>query len=182
MTPAEIIREIIRKEGGWVNHKADRGGATNYGISLRYAKSRGLRFDLDRDGDVDADDIRLVTPATAFDAFMEDFYLAPGFDRCPVELQSQLTDYAVNSGPGQAIKSLQTTVNRLGDYALKTDGGLGPKTLSAVRLCCDFHGVRSVNNALVEERLWFFRDLCRRDPSQLVFMDGWRKRARSFWL
>ena len=31
-----------RWEGGYVNHAADPGGATNFGISLRFLKSQGL--------------------------------------------------------------------------------------------------------------------------------------------
>ena len=58
----EIIDDIIQREGGYNDIKEDKGGATNFGISLRYASGIGL--DLDNDGDVDKDDIRIVSIET----------------------------------------------------------------------------------------------------------------------
>ena len=31
----EMIDDILRREGGYVNHPADRGGPTNYGITQK---------------------------------------------------------------------------------------------------------------------------------------------------
>lgn len=176
-----IADEILRIEGGFVNHPADPGGATNHGISLRYARSKGLQFDLDRDGDVDEHDIRLVTPEIARGAFFEDFFYGPKIHTLPEPLHAQMFDYAVNSGPGQAIKSLQHALNRLG-YRLATDGRIGLMTQQATLSAVTRFGVAAVNNALVEERQAFLRDLVRRKPEKRVFHVGWQKRAASFWL
>ena len=35
MSIQRIINDIIRKEGGYVNHPDDKGGSTNYGITLK---------------------------------------------------------------------------------------------------------------------------------------------------
>ena len=40
----KIIKNIIRREGGFVNHPADKGGATKYGITQATLGSwRGLK-------------------------------------------------------------------------------------------------------------------------------------------
>lgn len=178
---AAIIREIIRIEAGFVDDKDDAGGATNCGVSLRYARSKGLRFDLDGDGDVDVADIRLVQTDDAFDAFLEDFFFGPRINELPEGLQAQVADFAVNSGPGQAIMCLQRVVSQLG-YPTAVDGGIGPKTLAAVAGACRKHGVGLVNNRLVWERIEFLHGIVRRKPSQARFIGGWLKRARSYLL
>ena len=50
MAKAEILFKVIRKwEGGWSDHKNDKGGKTNMGITLSTWKSCGY----DKDGPPD---------------------------------------------------------------------------------------------------------------------------------
>ena len=126
----DILDEVLRSEGGFVEDPADPGGATNHGISLRYA--RGVGLDNDGDGDTDRDDILSVTADQARDLYRDDFWVRPGLDRLPGEIQPVMVDWAVNSGPPRPIMAMQRVIN-LADigHTLDDDGVMGPKTRRA---------------------------------------------------
>ena len=46
----QMAVEIVVHEGGLSKNKNDRGGITNFGVSLRYARGKGLVMDLNHDG------------------------------------------------------------------------------------------------------------------------------------
>jgi lysozyme family protein len=118
---------VLRYEGGFVNHPADPGGATNHGISLRFARSLGRLLDLDRDGDVDADDIMLVTPAEAAKLYRARFWDTVRADDLPPPVAMVAFDTAINCGPDRAARWLQFALR------LPQDGAIGPRTLAAAR-------------------------------------------------
>lgn len=176
MTPRSLAEDIVRREGGWVDDPDDSGGATNYGVSLRYA--RGIGLDLDGDGDTDADDIRLVTPDKAVDLYLDDFYYKPRFHRLPEPLHAVIFDMAVNAGPPRALILLQEVLNMVG-YDLTEDGVMGPKTRRAAEEAYSMMGEWLIN-AYVEQRKNFYRSLAARNPSQRKFLRGWLNRAEEF--
>jgi lysozyme family protein len=53
------LPKLLRWEGGYVNDPADAGGATNKGVTL--TTWRNLGYDKDGDGDIDANDIKLLS-------------------------------------------------------------------------------------------------------------------------
>ncbi|MEI6901359.1 MAG: glycosyl hydrolase 108 family protein, partial [Bacteroidota bacterium] len=55
--------EILQYEGGFVNDPLDKGGATNMGVTI--ATWQKVGYDKDGDGDIDIDDIRLLSKEDA---------------------------------------------------------------------------------------------------------------------
>lgn len=175
-----ILDGILKAEGGYVDDPSDAGGATNHGVSLRYAKGKPLaELDLDHDGDIDKHDIRLVTIELARSLYKEDFFYNPGLNRFPAEFHAQLFDISVNAGGSRAVALLQRALGAL-SYPVATDGQIGPKTLSELLRAIARYGVKRVNNEIVTQRIAFYEDIIRRKPSQVRFHDGWMSRARGF--
>lgn len=100
-------------EGGYSNDPADPGGETKYGISKRSYPHL---------------DIKNLTREQARPIYRADFWGPAGCDAVPRALKYPLFDFAVNSGPKQAVKILQ---RRLGVVA---DGSIGPITLQEIAL------------------------------------------------
>jgi lysozyme family protein len=173
----EMIADILRREGGYVDDPADAGGATKHGISLRYARGLGLQMDLDDDGDVDEDDIRMVSPAQAAALYERDFLVHPKFDKLPIDLQPHMFDMSVNHGPARAAMILQGALNELG-ADLDEDGRIGPATRRALNAMTAPWAL--LQNAMVDERLMFYEAIVDRRPSQEHFLAGWRNRAEEF--
>ncbi|EPH1975837.1 glycosyl hydrolase 108 family protein, partial [Acinetobacter baumannii 45002_8] len=43
MNIEQYLDELIKREGGYVNNPADRGGATKYGITQAVARTNGFK-------------------------------------------------------------------------------------------------------------------------------------------
>jgi len=158
---------VLSTEGGYVNHPADPGGATNHGVSLRFASSIGRVLDLDHDGDVDEADIQLITPAVARGVFRTFFWDRVGAAELPAGVDLLVFDAAVHCGVGAASRWLQACAG------VTVDGQLGPITRAALRLktasaagaralAIDFHGRRIAHHAGL--------------PNQKDFGLGWSRR------
>jgi len=122
-----IAGEIVAREGGYVNDPDDPGGATKYGITIHTMRRLGL--DLDRDGDVDAQDVARLSPAQAVDIFVQHYFVAPRIAELPEPLQASVFDMYVNAGHN-AVKILQRLLVQMGE-TLVVDGAIGPRTVAA---------------------------------------------------
>ncbi|MFC3169315.1 holin-associated N-acetylmuramidase [Paracoccus fontiphilus] len=123
----EVAAQIVAREGGYVNDPDDPGGATNFGVTVGTMESLGL--DLNKDGRVDATDVRMLTRAQAQQIFVEHYFKRPRLSELPDTVQASVFDMYVNAG-ANAVKILQRLVARMG-FAATADGAIGPQTIAA---------------------------------------------------
>ena len=159
------IPKLLALEGGYVNDPADRGGATNMGITLGSWRSMG--YDKDGDGDIDVDDIRRLCRRD-LEMFVENFFWKRwrADEIRDQKLAEMLVDWTWCSGRWGIV-----IPQRL--LQLTDDGIVGGKTLSAVNAADPGKFLIDLYNA----RLAFLRSIFRRDSSQLRFAKGWVNRV-----
>lgn len=163
MDTDKVLKEILAREGGFVNHPSDKGGATNFGITIKtLSEWRGKP--------VTIDDVKNLTQSEAMAIYRKKYVEAPGFHLLPDPLAAQLVDYGVNSGTLLAAHKLQMLLG------VEQDGKIGPETLAAVAK----QDIIKLNNALVAERVKMFARIVVKAKTQIVFLVGWIERALSF--
>lgn len=181
-TVEQMARDIVAREGGYVNDPADPGGATNHGVTL--ATMQRLGMDLDGDGNVTAADVKLLTADQAVQIFMSDYYHAPHIDQLPDAIQPDVFDMQVNAG-ATAVKLLQQLVTRMG-FTCADDGAIGPQTIAQVKAA--YAGAPDhLNDAYAIARRNYYYALGDAHPALRKFArtpdggkGGWITRAESF--
>lgn len=165
-----IIRGLVVREGGYVDHPADRGGPTKYGITQEtLAGWRGHP--------VTAADVAALSVEEASEIYA-DRYVRPlaRLEFIP-DVFALMVDIAVMSGVATAIRLLQSTLNSMTTLdVLAVDGILGQKTVMAVVRMAPGRVVQ----AMVKARVLMLARMVERDPSQSVFLVGWLNRTLAF--
>lgn len=158
------LDEVLRHEGGYVDHPSDPGGATNMGITHKtLARWRNVSpwWKLPKA------EVKALGRAEA-----ARIYRASYWDRCKAGnmsagLDLALFDFAVNSGPDRAIRALQTELGVL------ADGQVGPLTLGAIKTWAGSKGIAGLIGALCDRRLGFLNRL----STFPTFGKGWSNRV-----
>ena len=142
---------LVTHEGGFSNHPDDPGGATMYGVTEAVARENGYTGHMQ---DFLLEDAKKIYRTRYWDACQ--------CDAMPEAIRYPLFDAAVNSGPGQAIKWLQSAAG------VKADGALGPVTKHAVAMASPM----VLRQQIVGRRLRFMTERANW-PS---FSKGWSRR------
>lgn len=176
------IPTILRHEGGFSDDKTDPGGATNFGISLRFLIKSGdldgdglLDGDIDGDHDIDVDDIRKMTRKEAENIYFLYFWQKYDYSRInSLLLATKIFDLSVNAGPAQAHKISQRAIWSANSYkCIEDDSLLGPKTISFLNKT----NPDLILAALKSEAAGFYRGLIQKNPDLNKYLNGWLKRA-----
>lgn len=155
---ATALALTLRYEGGYSDHPADPGGATNLGITrATLSQARGHA--------VSKADVKALTHGEAASIYRRNYWDAVQGDKWPAGLDAALFDYAVNSGPSAAVKALQIVLG------CKADGHVSSSLLTAAASA----DVISTINALCRRRLGFLQRL----RTFKTFGRGWRARVES---
>ncbi|WP_158541505.1 glycoside hydrolase family 108 protein [Pelagibacterium lacus] len=154
------LGHVLDAEGGYVDHPADPGGATNMGITHKtLARWRNISpwWELEKS------EVRALGRSEA-----AAIYKALYWDRCkagslPAGLDLAVFDYAVNSGPDRAVRTLQALVG------VTQDGFVGPITLGEIAR----RDTRALVEALCDQRMGFLQKL----SGWASFGRGWSSRV-----
>ncbi len=151
-------------EGGLSNHKADRGGLTNHGVTQKtyneYRKNAGLSP-------------RSVTGITSDEVtaiYRTKYWNVAKCGVMPAPLDLYVFDAAVNHGPARAVKLLQRALGE------DDDGQVGPVTVGALQEEVAAGQLPELCRNYLATRQDFYDQIIENDPSQQVFANGWSNR------
>lgn len=161
----EYIGRVLDREGGYVDHPNDRGGPTNYGITMNTLSSwRGQA--------VSVEDVKVLSKSEAAKIYRTRYWNAPGFGslNLPSLLAEAVFDTAVNSGPARAVRMLQRSIG------VTDDGVIGPITTQALQRA----NPARLTARYLAHRGVFYGEIIGRDSSQQAFRNGWANRLAEF--
>lgn len=160
----ECLKIILKHEGCYSNHPADKGKATNFGITQRVydefnaSRAKSLK------------DVREITSDEVGDIYYTSYWLPASCDNLPKPLDILVFDFAVNSGVRRATRTLQMCLG------VSVDGSIGKQTLAAVTKLQESGKLPELCEKYMTVRSEFFKSIVARDPSQQVFLKGWLNR------
>lgn len=146
----------LKEEGGWVDHPSDPGGETNMGVTKKIWEEWVGH-------PVPAGSLQNLTVADVVPLYKAKYWDKVRGDDLPEGVDYAMFDFAINSGPTRAIKTLQRAVG------VTPDGVIGPKTLAAVNAMPP----RDLVDEICDKRLAFLQGL----PTWPIFGRGWSNRV-----
>ncbi|BFU90139.1 MAG: hypothetical protein NTAFB01_13260 [Nitrospira sp.] len=155
------VEIVMQHEGGYADVSQDRGGKTKYGISQKQYPEL-----------VDFESFRREQ---AIEIYKRDYW-QPEFNMIALQkMADKLFDSSVHMGKVTAVKLLQQALNDI-RFTVTVDGRFGAQTLLAVNLACQKH-TKALLDAWRARLARHYVEIVLNDQTQLVFLDGWLKRA-----
>jgi len=160
----KIIDDIIKREGGFVDNPADRGGPTKYGITqMTLAETRGHPVTRQDVADLTIDEARTI--------YRRKYVEKPGFTSISEPLLDLIVDTGVHSGVETAVRLLQKVLD-----ITPRDGILGPKTQAVIQRA----NTDLLYRKFLAERIRFLGRLIEARRENAEFAGGWMNRVANF--
>lgn len=152
---------VLPHEGGYSNNPADKGGATNFGITEATARRHGYQGDM-----------RDLPQETAESIYAAEYW--PGLEAVDNQaVASKIFDLRVNFGVAGGNRVAQQAANQLVDPPTAEDGRWGPDTVATINSADPADMLDELATAAAAR----YQAIVERDPSQETFLRGWMKRA-----
>lgn len=169
----QYIADLIRREGGYVDHPADRGGPTMYGITELVARAYGY-----------SGPMQSMPRALAVQIYTERYWIDPKFHLVhdhSAAVAEELLDTGVNMGPMVASRFLQRALNVLNAQGktypdIAVDGVIGRMTLAAMQAFLRHRGKDGhvvLLRMLNAQQAVRYMEIAEGRSSQEDFMFGW---------
>lgn len=157
----EMLKFVLKWEGGFSDDSDDPGGRTNYGITQRcfdeYCRNKNLP----------GHDVKDLTQTEVRAVYFDIFVKAEcSIMAWPVDLVH--FDFSINAGTRQATLSMQRVIGAV------VDGIIGNETRSKLSA---LDPVKTAESLLCE-RERFYRELSQQKPVLLKYLQGWLARVQ----
>lgn len=149
---AQALKQVLKYEGGYVDHPKDPGGPTNKGVT------QAVYDEWQKSQNLPTQSVRNINDATVAAIYKQQYWDRIRGDDLPAGVDFAVFDYAVNSGVSRAAKTLQGVVG------VTQDGVVGPATIEATKTY--------VAMAVTNKRLAFMQSL----SIWSTFGKGWTAR------
>ena len=162
----DCLNEVLKHEGGFVDHPRDPGGATNLGITRKTLARWRL---VSPWWALPVAEVRALPGVEATAIYAADYWKPARAGSLPPGIDLAVFDFAVNSGPARAVKNLQALLG------VAVDGRNGPVTRAAVKARVALQGAAGLIDALSGRRLNFLSRLA----TFASFGRGWTRRVEA---
>lgn len=170
----DAIKKVLQHEGGFVNHPNDRGGPTNWGVTLKTYNEYMTKV-TGRPYQATIDEIKNMPMGNALLIYKTLYWDKIQGDKIrKYSMATAIFDQAINRGHIAAVKQAQRVLKTF-NFPLAEDGVMGASTITALNTVDEAKFL----NSYLQESILAYNKIVQNNPSQSVFLKGWLKRVES---
>lgn len=168
----DAFEHIVRIEGGFVDNPLDPGGATKYGISLKFMKEYYHNEGLERE------DVSRLTLSQAADVYFQGFWRPLGLSKT-INGQASLFifDQAVNRGIGSVMGQVNQLLSQKISPSFPDIFSILDFYQSQIQLNPRLQYSFLINFMILSQNSYL--EIVKAHPERIVFLQGWMRRTQN---